>query len=67
MVSMMIESMQYAPTIAPIIAPLIFKYSDWPGAEEVAQEIKKAMEQQQMMAAAQGGGSPSGAMPAQPA
>jgi hypothetical protein len=58
MVAMMTDSMQYAPSIAPIIAPLIFKYSDWPGAEEVYQELKKSIEQQQMMAAAQGGGTP---------
>lgn len=64
MVSMMVESMQYAPTIAPIIAPLIFKYSDFPGADEVYQEIKKSVAQQQEMAAAQSGGKTSGEMPA---
>ena len=44
---MMIESMQYAPMLANVIAPLVFKYSDWPGAEEIAAEIKKASEQMQ--------------------
>lgn len=47
---MMIEAMQYAPTVAPVIAPLIFKYSDWPGAQEVAEELKREVEQQRQMA-----------------
>ena len=47
MTQLMIESMQYAPGIAGVIAPLIFKYADFPGAEEIYQEIKKAMEQMQ--------------------
>ncbi len=52
MVQMLIESMQYAPMLANVIAPLIFKYSDFPGAEEVAAEIGKQAKvmQQQMMA-----------------
>lgn len=50
MVQMMIEAMQYAPTVAPVIAPLIFKYSDWPGAQEVAEELKREVEQQRQMA-----------------
>ena len=51
MVSSMLEACQYAPTVAPYIVPLIFKFSDWPGAEEVHQAIKEglATEQQQMM------------------
>ncbi len=59
MVEMLTQSMQYAPMLAPVIASLIFKYSDFPGAEEVAAEIKKQadmMQQQQMMA--QGGQPP---------
>lgn len=44
MVEMLIESMQYAPQLAVVIAPLIFKYADFPGAEEVYAEIKKAIE-----------------------
>lgn len=47
MVEMMAQSMQYAPNLAPFIAPLIFKYSDWPGAEEVAGAIQQAVAQQQ--------------------
>lgn len=47
MVQAMIESMQYAPTLAPYIAPLIFKYSDWPGAEEVASAIQQGVKQAQ--------------------
>lgn len=50
MVQMMIEAMQYAPAVAPVIAPLIFKYSDWPGAQEVAEELKREVEQQRQMA-----------------
>jgi hypothetical protein len=40
MVNMLTQSMQYAPALAGVIAPLIFKYSDFPGAEEVAAQIK---------------------------
>ncbi len=47
MVKMLIESMQYAPMLAPIIAPLVFQYSDWPGAEDVANAIKQGMAQAQ--------------------
>jgi hypothetical protein len=46
MVKMIIESMQYAPTLAPILAPMIFKYSDWPGAQEIAQKLEQAAQQQ---------------------
>mgnify|MGYP001457118879 CR=1 FL=1 len=55
MTQMMIESMQYAPTLAGVIAPLVFKYSDWPGAQEIAAELKKAVDQQQAVAMQQGG------------
>jgi hypothetical protein len=41
MVNMLTQSMQYAPALAGVIAPLIFKYSDFPGAEEVAAQIKQ--------------------------
>jgi hypothetical protein len=51
MVRMLIESMQYAPMLAPVIAPLIFKYSDWPGAQEVAAKIEQAVVAQQQAAA----------------
>jgi hypothetical protein len=40
MVDTMIQSMQYAPMLANVIVPLIFKYSDFPGAEEIAGQIK---------------------------
>jgi hypothetical protein len=53
MVRMMIESMQYAPQLATVIAPLVFKYSDWPGAEEIYMEVKGAAEQQRQMEMAQ--------------
>ena len=40
----LIEAMQYAPNIAPIIAPFIFKYSDFPGSQEVYNEVKQELE-----------------------
>lgn len=54
MVKMMIDAMQYAPNIAQVIAPLIFKYSDWPGAEEIYAEIKTAMQEQSLLSAETG-------------
>ena len=70
MVKMMIESMQYAPQLAGIIAPLIFQYSDWPGAQEIAAKLEQAAQQQQQMAqqesiAKSGGQPPQQVMPAQ--
>jgi hypothetical protein len=53
MVRSMIESAQYAPQLANVIIPLIFKYSDWPGAEEIYGQVKAASDQQQQMAAQQ--------------
>jgi len=50
MTAMMIESLQYAPQLANVIAPLIFKYSDFPGSEEIYAEVKKQMEQMQQQA-----------------
>jgi len=47
----MIQAMQYAPSVSLIIIPYVFKYSDWPGAEEIAADLTAAKEQ--MMA--QGG------------
>ncbi|MDO9527919.1 MAG: portal protein, partial [Syntrophales bacterium] len=46
-VAMMLESMQYAPAIAHIISPLIFKYADFPGAQEIYAEIKTQVEKMQ--------------------
>jgi hypothetical protein len=43
-VKTLIEAMQYAPNIAPIIAPFIFKYSDFPGSQEIYNEVKKELE-----------------------
>lgn len=47
MVEDMKAAMQYAPDLAPIIAPLMFKYSDSPGSQEIAAELQKAMQQMQ--------------------
>lgn len=49
MVTHMLESMQYAPNHAHIIAPYIFKYSDWPGADEIYNELKQETERQNQM------------------
>lgn len=54
MVADLKESMQYAPNIAQIIAPLIFKYSDAPGSQEVYAELKKGIDQLQQQEALQG-------------
>ena len=56
MAEMMVQSMQYAPNLADIIAPLVFKYSDWPGANEIYEEIKGEIERRQSeeLATAQG-------------
>ena len=51
MVKMIIESMQYAPALAGVLAPMIFKYSDWPGAQEIAGKLEQAAQQQQALAA----------------
>ena len=56
MVRYMTESMQYAPQIAHIIAPLIYKYSDWPGAEEIYNEIKAGIDQMKKQQKIQGEG-----------
>lgn len=64
MVSAMLEAAQYAPLVAQYIVPLIFKYSDWPGSQEVYGEIQKGVQQQQALAAAQNGGDLSGQVPA---
>ena len=58
MVKSMIESMQYAPQLAGIIAPMIFKYSDWPGAQEIAAKLEQAAQQQQQAQLAEQGGQP---------
>jgi hypothetical protein len=54
MVEMLISSMQYAPAMAPAIAPLIFENSDWPGAKEVAAKLKEQAEMIQQQQAAAG-------------
>jgi hypothetical protein len=57
MVDTLLQSLQYSPGLANIIAPMIFKYSDDPASQEVYEEIKKgiaAQQQMQMQAEAQG-------------
>lgn len=47
MVQALMEACQYAPTVAPYIIPLIFKYSDWPGSEEVYTAVQQGVQQAQ--------------------
>jgi len=55
MTESMIQAMQYAgPEIAAVIAPLIFKYSDAPGSQEVHAELQKAIQAMQQQSAQQG-------------
>lgn len=41
----MLQALQYAPSMAPVILEYVFKYSDWPGADEIAAAIRAAKEQ----------------------
>jgi len=52
------QSMQYAPMLAPVIAPYLFKYSDMEGSQEIYAEIKKFLNQQQQAANPLAGGQP---------
>lgn len=55
MVQTMIDAMQYAgPEIGSVIAPMLFKYSDAPGSQEVYAELQKRIAQMNAQAAAQG-------------
>lgn len=45
MVDNILQAMQYAPTVAPVLAPFLFKFADFPGAQEMHAEIMKYMEQ----------------------
>lgn len=47
MVADMKDALQYSPELAQIIAPLIFKYSDAPGSQEIYAEMKKGIGQMQ--------------------
>ena len=42
---MMIQTLQYAPSVAPYILDLIFKYSDWPGSDEIAARLRALLAQ----------------------
>lgn len=55
----MIKAMQYAPAAAPIIIPYIFKNSDWPGAEEIAADLRAAKDQMMPPTHASPSGAPS--------
>ena len=53
---MMIQALQYAPMVAPYILDLVFKYADWPGAEEIATRLKALLSQPQMAQPGPNGG-----------
>lgn len=36
----MIEFLQYAPSVAPVLAPMIAKNMDWEGADELSEQLK---------------------------
>jgi len=63
---MMIQTLQYAPTVAPYILELIFKYADWPGAEEIAARLKAMLAQSPVMQPGGNGANPNPAAPAAP-
>ncbi len=68
MMEMMVQAMQYAPMLANAIAPLIFKYADFPGAQEIAQVLQQqaqVLQQQQQMQLQIKGAIPSGTGPMQ--
>ena len=58
MVQMIMEAMQYAPQMATVLAPVLFEYSDGPGAKKISDVLSKAM--QQMTPGEQGGTPPEG-------
>jgi hypothetical protein len=42
---MMIQALQYAPSVAPYILDLVFKFADWPGANEIADRLQSILPQ----------------------
>lgn len=50
MVDFLLQTMQYAPQLAGIIAPLAIKASDYPGAQELFAAISAEIEKQAVMA-----------------
>lgn len=60
------DVMQYAPSVAPLILDLVFKYQDLPGAEEIQARLKKYMDTLMQQGGAKtppaGGGTPTPAM-----
>lgn len=55
----MAQAMQYAPSVAHIIAPLLFRNSDWNGAKEIADRIEQ-FNNAQIQSQSQGGVKPMG-------
>lgn len=56
----MSKAMQYAPSVAHIIAPLLFRQSDWEGSKEIADRIEQFNNAQIQLQQMQGGGKPMG-------
>jgi len=43
---MMVQALQYAGPVAPYLLPLVFKYSNWPGADEVKAIVERVLSAQ---------------------
>ena len=43
-------AMQYAPELGPMLAPMLFQYSDAPGSQEISAKIEQAAQQMQQQA-----------------
>jgi len=56
MVDTMIKCLQFAPEFAAVIAPLVFKFSDMEGADEIHQALKEHARKLEMQARTQGSG-----------
>jgi len=54
MVEFLLQTMQYAPQLSMIIAPLAIKYSDHPGSQELYKEIKQEVQRIQEQEAEKG-------------
>lgn len=60
---MMIQALQYAPSVAPYLLDLVFKYADWPGADEVGKRLQSLMQQGMGQPTPQPPAAPSAALP----
>lgn len=56
MVNFLKEVLQYAPALSPILAPLVIKYADYPGSQEIYAELQKHIQAAQGQAQEQAQG-----------